>query len=60
MEPTPDSVFLKDTETQIESFVSVPTGEDLNLESAIKSALPDFDEISPNTGCICDRRSDSR
>ena len=41
--------LLKDTETLIESFVSVPTGEDLNLESAIKSALPDFDEISPNT-----------
>ena len=41
--------LLSTSETQIKSFISVPTGGYLNLESAIRSALPDFDNIAPKT-----------
>ncbi len=41
--------LLKDTTTQIKLLISVPTGEFLNLESAIRSVLPDLNNISLKT-----------
>ena len=44
--------LLKSPDMQIESFITVQTGNHLDLESAIKLALPNIDAISPKTAVI--------